>query len=42
MLAVSYQVMLVKATNQARNVAEFVAAARQRPRRAQLRLDRHR
>lgn len=31
MLAVSYQVMLVKATNPARNVAEFAAAARQRP-----------
>ena len=31
MLAVSYQVMLVKASHPARNVAEFVAAARQRP-----------
>lgn len=31
MLAVSYQVMLVKASHPARNVAEFVTAARQRP-----------
>ena len=31
MLAVSYQVMLVKATNPARTVAEFITAARERP-----------